>query len=110
MLESNRNDFIAAGSLGRRGRMGLLILVGLSGAACVGLGGCATTAAPLTSGLNADFGQSVAHNRAAQFVPPTTEQKQNTYIRPNANRQRLALETYEAGEVELDESAVGATE
>ena len=102
MLESRANDFVAAGSLGRRGRLGLAVLLGASTLACVGLGGCASAAPDGRAGLDARFGTAVAHNMEAQFVAPTPEQKANTYIPPNPARQRLAVDTYEAGEVELD--------
>ena len=85
---------------GPRGRAMLVLLCMASAGVCIGLGGCAVTK-PAEAGLSADFGASVAHNRDAQFVPPTAEQKSNTYIPPNAARQRLALEAYEADEVEL---------
>jgi hypothetical protein len=106
MLESNQSDRVTRDAPMRRQRLGLSALVFASGMACMALGGCATAPAPGTAGLSADFGQAVAHNREAQFVAPSAEQKENTYIRPNAARQRLALETYVAGEVELEETAL----
>ena len=86
---------------GTRGRILLVVLCLASASACIGLGGCAT-AQPASAGVSADFGAAVAHNRNAQFVAPTPEQKANTFVPPNPARQRLALEAYEAGEVELD--------
>ncbi len=86
---------------GPRGRALLALLCLASASVCIGLGGCAS-AKPASAGLSANFGSSVEHNRTAQFVAPAAEQKANTYIPPNPARQRLALETYEAGEVELE--------
>ena len=107
MLESSRNDFIAAGSLGRRGRFGLVLLVCASAASAIGLGGCATAAPAHTAGLDDAFGAAVAHNMQAQHVAPTAAQKDNTFIPPNPERQRRAVETYEAGEVELATAETG---
>ena len=86
-----------------------VVLTSLVAFAAMTISGCATSAEPGTAGLGADFGVAVAHNRNAQFVPPTAEQKENTFIRPNAARQRLAVETYEAGEVELDDSELATS-
>ena len=83
----------------RRPRAILLLVT--AGAAAV-LGACASTADAHTAGLDAGFGEAVRHNIAAQAVAPTEQQKANRYIPPNTQRQRLAVETYEAGEVELE--------
>jgi len=62
----------------------------------VSLGACATdTAAPSYT-----FGSAIKHNVAVQTVAPTDEQKQNTYIRPNAERMAAARERYKKDEVE----------
>ena len=96
-------DPIYSRRTGPRGRALLALLCVASAGACLGLGGCAVTQ-PADAGLHPDFGAAVSQNRDAQFVPPSPEQKSNTYIPPNAARQRLALEAYEADEVELAES------
>ena len=41
-----------------------------------------------------NFSEAIAHNRAAQEVKPTAEQKNNTYIPADANRQAIARENY----------------
>lgn len=87
--------------LGLRGRVGLVLLLACSAGASVGLGGCASSAPADTASLHASFGNATAHNTSAQSVAPTERQKADTYIPPNAARQRLAVETYEAGEVEV---------
>jgi len=51
---------------------------------------CATTSEPHSAG----FGKATAHNRAVQDVAPTAEQKNNTYIPADANRQAIAREKY----------------
>ena len=72
------------------------------------LSGCATASKGGTpadvAGLGSGYGHAVRANTQAQFVAPSPEQKADTYIRPNAARQRLAVETYEAGEVEIASS------
>ncbi len=45
-------------------------------------------------------GQAVRHNIAVQAVAPTPEQKENTYIRPDAQRMSAARERYRKDEVE----------
>ena len=46
------------------------------------------------------FGKSVRQNIAAQYVTPTDEQKQNTFIRPDAQRSSAARQRYKADDVE----------
>lgn len=65
------------------------------------LAACASSSENGHAGLDARFGEATRANMAAQFVPPTPEQKSNTYIRPNPARQRLAIKAYEEGEVVL---------
>lgn len=66
-------------------------------AAVLSLGACATNDMSMTS---EPFGQAVRHNIAMQTVEPTAEQKQNTYIRPDADRMALARERYKNDKVE----------
>ena len=46
------------------------------------------------------FGDAVRHNIATQHVKPTAEQKQNTFIKPDAQRSSIARQRYKADEVE----------
>lgn len=105
MHVSSQHHFAAPARAGLRGRIGLGLLVAFSGLVCTGLGGCAVAAKDGSAGLDSQFGDAVRANRAAQFVAPSPEQKANTFIPPNAARQRLAVETYEAGEVEISNAA-----
>lgn len=72
-----------------------------TGALLMSLSACATTDSSMTGDT---FGAAVRHNIAVQFVEPTPEQKQNTYIRPSPERTALALERYKTDEVEKTES------
>ena len=60
------------------------------------LGAC-TTSMDLTSD---SFGDAVRHNIAAQHVKPTDAQKQNTFIRADAQRSALAQQRYKTDKVE----------
>ena len=66
--------------------------------AVASLGACKTMDQPTES-----FGAAIRHNIAVQTVAPTTEQKQNTYIRPDPQRMAAARERYKNGEVEQPE-------
>jgi len=61
------------------------------------LSACATTK-PALDAHSSSFGQATAQNIAAQRVEPTPEQKANTFISPNRERQKAARLAYEAGE------------
>jgi len=50
------------------------------------------------------FGQASLQNIAVQAVEPTAEQKNNTYIPADANRQAIAREKYRNNEVEEPKS------
>lgn len=60
------------------------------------LAACQTTMDMPTEG----FGAAVKHNVAAQTVQPTSEQKQNTYIRPDSQRMAVARDRYKKNQVE----------
>lgn len=62
----------------------------------IGLSACATTK-PALEAHSETFGQAIAQNIAAQRVEPTPEQKANTFISPNLERQKAARQAYEAG-------------
>jgi len=49
------------------------------------------------------FGAAVKHNIAVQTVPPTPEQKKNTYIQPDSRRMAAARERYKSDQVEEPE-------
>ncbi|NNE59155.1 MAG: hypothetical protein HKN36_13700 [Hellea sp.] len=68
--------------------------------AAASLGACATNDMSMTSDT---FGMAVRHNIAVQTVEPTPEQKQNTYIQPDAQRMANAQERYRKDEVEEPE-------
>ena len=72
------------------------ITLGAALIATLGLSACAST--PALDKKTEHFGKAVAHNIAAQRVPPSAEQKANTFITPNRARQRAAREAYEKGE------------
>lgn len=57
----------------------------------IGLTGCAVTPAPL--------GEAMTHNTKLQAISPTPEQKENTFIPADSQRQKAALEAYRKGEV-----------
>lgn len=63
------------------------------------LGACAT-ATPALEAHSETFGTANRSNIAAQFVPPTAEQKANTYIPADPHRRALAKERYRKDEVE----------
>lgn len=63
------------------------------------LGACAT-ATPAIEDHSEAFGTANKSNIAAQFVPPTAEQKANTYIPADSNRRSLAKQRYRKDEVE----------
>jgi type IV pilus biogenesis protein CpaD/CtpE len=77
-------------------RLSLIAAAGLCLTACA-------TSQPHSSG----FGQATAQNRAVQEVAPTAEQKNNTYIPADANRQAIAREKYRNNT--SDEPAVVST-
>lgn len=79
-----------------------LVVLGLA------LTGCAS-AKPALDVHSAGFGESVAHNIAAQRIAPTAEDKANTFIPPNRTRQKAAREAYENGTVK-EPVPVGTTE
>ena len=54
----------------------------------------ASATSQTTQGHSANFASATAHNRAAQEVLPTAEQKNDTYIPADANRQSIARENY----------------
>jgi len=56
-----------------------------------GLSACAVTQPPL--------GDAMAHNTQLQAIAPTPEQKENTFIPADSERQRLARDAYRKGEV-----------
>ena len=62
------------------------------------LTGCASTQ-PALKAHSDGFGDTIAHNIAAQRIAPTAEDKANTFIPPNRARQKAAREAYEKGEV-----------
>ncbi len=70
-------------------------------ATCCGflLSACATTNQPSMKAGHHNFGKAVKANMAAQMVAPTPEQKANTYIPANRERQRLARKAYEEDKV-----------
>jgi len=57
----------------------------------IGLSGCAVTAPPL--------GSAITHNTQLQAVAPSPEQKSNTYIPADSQRQKLARDAYRKGDV-----------
>lgn len=63
------------------------------------LSACATSA-PALEAHSDNFGKANKSNMAAHFVPPTPEQKANTYIPADASRRALAKERYRKDEVE----------
>ena len=67
---------------------------------------CATTT-PINE-TSSTFGQATAHNKALHAVPPTADQKQNTYIPADRARQDLARKRYKNDEVE-EPVSVGTT-
>ena len=64
----------------------------------VGLMSCASY-----QGIDQDpqsFGQATAHNKSVQEVAPTAEQKNNTFIPADANRQAIARGKYRENKVD----------
>lgn len=57
----------------------------------IGLSACAVSPPPL--------GDAIAHNTELQTIAPSPEQKQNTFIPADVNRQKLARDAYRKGEV-----------
>ena len=57
----------------------------------MGLSACAATAPPL--------GAAIAHNTNVQAISPSPEQKNNTYIPADSQRQKLARDAYRKGDV-----------
>jgi len=62
-----------------------------------GLISCATGTGIHNNSPN--FSEATAHNRAVQAVEPTAEQKNNTYIPADANRQSIARDNYRENNV-----------
>ena len=57
----------------------------------ISLSACAVSPAPL--------GDAMAHNTKLQAIAPTPEQKENTFIPADSQRQRAARDAYRKGEV-----------
>lgn len=57
----------------------------------IGLSGCAVTPATL--------GEAMAHNTKLQAIVPTPEQKENTFIPADSQRQKAAIDAYRKGKV-----------
>lgn len=57
----------------------------------IGLTACAVTTPQL--------GEAITHNTNIQAIAPTPEQKENTYIPADSQRQKLARDAYRKGEV-----------
>ena len=57
----------------------------------IGLSGCTVTPPP--------HGEAMAHNTKLQAIAPTQEQKENTFIPADSQRQKAALDAYHKGEV-----------
>lgn len=60
---------------------------------------CASTL-PADKTHSVTFGAAVAHNKAAQMITPSAEQKANTFIPADRARQSLARENYRKGTVQ----------
>jgi len=58
-----------------------------------------TACASSQPALSGELGQATAKNKAAQFVPPTQVQKENTFIPENTELRRAARERYRTGNV-----------
>jgi len=69
----------------------------------IALSGCASSM-PALDAHSEHFGEAVAQNIAAQRVAPSAEEKANTYIPPNAKRQKAAREAYENGSLAQPQS------
>lgn len=66
----------------------------------IGLSACAVTRPPL--------GEAMTYNTNLQAIAPTAEQKENTYIPADSQRQKLARDAYRKGEVkELEKLSTG---
>ncbi len=65
----------------------------------IAMAGCQTTMHEPSE----KFGDAIRQNIAVQTVPPTAEQKQNTYIRPDSQRMAGARERYKQDQVEEPE-------